>query len=134
MLVRILLLGLLACVPASAQSLADVLSSVQERHQALEQRKQVEWYIHKNYTPESHPDNTAPAQNLISWTGLGAASYPTDADTASLSIEARIGLLNQAVKELRTIQRQYLNIRKEEITKDEDEETDEIFGAMRPYL
>ena len=125
--VRVLLLALLAWLPAPAQSLADVLCSIQERHQALEQRKQVEWYIQKNFTSESHPDNTAPAQNLIEWEGL-TQDFPTDANTASLTIDQRIAVLNQAVDEMRFIQRQYINVRKDDIA------ADEKIGAMRPYL
>lgn len=125
MLVRILLLGLLACVSASAQTLADVLSSIQERKQALEQREQVKWHVNSNY---GGAGGTLPAQNLIQWEGLGTTKFPTDADTAALSIDQRIAALNQAVDEMRSIQRQYLNIRREDIA------AAQKIGAMRPYL
>lgn len=113
----------------AAQSLADVLSSIQERKQVLEQRKQVEIHLQRIYTtvvpPQQHPEILN--QVLINWEGLGAI-FPTESNTEGLGIDARISLLNQAIRELRYLQTRYLNFRKEDLV------LGAKAGAMRPYM
>lgn len=107
------------------QTLADVLSSIQERRQVFSQRRQVEAHLRQTTSPWLLVD--IPSQSLINWEGLGSI-YPTDSNTAGLGIEARITLLNQAIRELRTLQPIYLNFRKEDV------EVGNKAGAMRPYM
>ncbi len=121
---KILCLLLLTSTPTFAQSLADVLSSIQERKQAIEQSKQLSEHL-KTLNGETV---TVPEQEYIEWTGLGTTHFPSDSDLASTGIDARIALLNQAIREFRTIQRSYLNIRAEDLTNDAK------LGAIRPYM
>ena len=94
-----------------AQSLEAVLSSVQERHVALEQRDQV----------SSRMEATYPGEGLFSWVSnndlddieaidweVTANKYPTD--LSSLSLEDRVKALNLAIKALDRIKLQYVNV------------------------
>jgi RHS repeat-associated protein len=89
---------------AFSQSLADVLSSVQERKIAVEQRRQVI----EDYESYSIP----PAQiEPIDWV-VTPEKYPTTGGIASLSMEDRVKALNIAIREFDVIKTQFLNIEK----------------------
>ena len=115
---------LLAGISAHAQNLADVLSSIQERKQAVEQSEQLEVYF-KGLNGQSV---TVPAQELIEWEGMGSVQFPVDTDLSSVGIDGRIALLNQATAEFKSLQRHYLNIRAEDLVNGAS------LGAIRPYL
>lgn len=121
---RILCFVLLASTASHAQSLADVLSSIQERKQTIEQSKQVDVHLRREFVNSQTP---IPSQSLIEWEGLGA-TFPCDSDTASLGMDARITLLNQAIRELRKLQTSYLNFREEDLV------AGAKAGALRPYM
>ena len=127
LLFHVLLALLLTCTPTFAQSLADVLSSLQERNQVLYQRWQVDWHLANSYRADP-PGGEMPAFNPIEWQGLEGIPFPTDQDTAGLGIDARITLLNQVIDQLRIIQRGFLNIRKEDLA------AAARIGALRPYM
>lgn len=124
---RVLIALFLTSAPSFAQSLADVLSSVQERKQAIEQSKQVSWHLNQNYSA-SPAGGSMPTQILIKWQGLESVKFPSDSDTAGLGIDARIQLLNQAIKELRSVQRSYLNFRKQDLISGAQA------GVLRPFM
>jgi RHS repeat-associated protein len=109
---------------AFSQSLADVLSSIQERQRAVEQSRQVEEHLDSlnGGTP------TISDQDLIEWTGLGEVEFPTEGDLDSVAIDGRVALLNQAVSEFRRIRRSYLNLRAEDLA------TSSKVGALRPFM
>lgn len=115
---------LLASTASHAQSLADVLSSVQERKQAIEQSKQLVEHLN-NLNGLNLPISP---QELIEWNGLGTTHFPSDSDLSGIGMEGRIAILNQALTEFRTIQRSYINIRAEDLTNDAK------LGAIRPYM
>ena len=109
---------------ANAQSLADVLSSIQERKRAVQQSQQVAAYLPTvaGSTPTVHD------QVLIDWTGLDGVDFPTDDDVASLGIEGQVTLLNQAIVEFRKLSTWYMNLRPDELGGSAP------IGALRPYL
>ncbi len=118
-------LGLACGSVAVAQSLSDVLCSIQERKAAVQQSRQVAAYFPSlSGSPVSIPD-----QELIDWTGLATTvNYPTEQDLAALGIEGRVALLNQAIVEFRKLSLWYMNLRPDDLA------SSAKIGALRPYL
>ncbi len=115
---------LLASLPTSGQSLADVLSSIQERKRAVEQSRQVAQHL-----PSVREDPVwVEDQELIEWLGLESNLFPTDQQVDELDIGERVALLNQAIKEFRDIQGLFANLRKEDLV------SGEKIGVLRPFL
>lgn len=109
-----------------AQDLADVLSSIQERKRAVEQGGQVSAHLPSLFAGD--PAVTIPDQVLIEWDGLNGVNFPSAGSLSSLSIEARVSLLNQAILEFRKLYRNFMNLRPEDLAQDAK------VGAFRPYL
>ncbi len=121
-LLTLMCLGL-ACGSVVAQSISDVLCSIQERKAAVQQSWQVAAYL-PSFSSTSIPD-----QELIDWTGLATTiDFPTEQDLAALGIEGRVALLNQAIVEFRKLSLWYMNMRPEDLA------VDRKIGALRPYL
>lgn len=119
-------LSVFLCGAVSAQSLADVLSSLQERKQAIEQSIQLTGHL----PTLAGSSSTVGDQILIEWEGVTGepSDFPTDLSLATLGIEARVALLNQAILEFRKLRGSYLNLRPQDL------EDDRNIGALRPYL
>jgi len=114
----------LTTLSVSAQDLADVLSSIQERKRAVEQSQQV-----ADHLPSVDSQTvTINDQSLIEWTGLGTTEFPTTAQVDALGIDGKVALLNQAVMEFRNLQGLYVNIREEDLV------SGEKIGVIRPFL
>jgi RHS repeat-associated protein len=109
---------------AGAQSLADVLSSIQERKRAVQQSKQVGACL----PSVAGSSVTIPGQQLIAWTGLIGVDFPTDQNLVPLGIEDRVALLNQAIVEFRKVSAWYVNLRPGDLG------NAALIGAVRPYL
>ena len=98
--------------PANGQTLEEVLSSVQERKQVLEQAQA--FIRDEDATPNDlYPNGTAGTFELISWTGSPA--FPTNGDLASLGIEGRIRLLNEARRHFQIIRAGFVDVAPERI-------------------
>lgn len=109
---------------SNAQSLADVLSSIQERKRALQQSQQVAAHL----PSVAGSSVTIPAQQLIAWTGLAGVDFPTDQNLAATGIEQRVALVNQAIVEFRKLSPWYVNLRPGDLS------NAAMIGAIRPYL
>ena len=105
---------------AGAQTLAEVLCSVQERKLAIDQRAQLDAHLR---------GSPAPAQQLIEWTGLPVSTFfPADGAVDALTVGGRIALLNQALEEFNRLAPSYLNLKPEDLA------TGEKVGALRPFM
>jgi RHS repeat-associated protein len=102
---------LFAALPCRGQSLADVLSSIQERKRAVEQSVQV-----ADHLPSVKGQSvTILPQTLIEWTGPGITEFPASQQVVALGIDDKVALLNQAVMEFRNLRGFYVNLRKEDL-------------------
>ncbi len=110
----------LAIGSAGAQTLAQVVSSVQERKLAIVQRAQVEADLRGLGDPE---------QELIEWTGLPVTTeFPTETEVDALNLGDRIALLNQALVEFEKLAPSYLNLRSDDLS------VGSRIGALRPFI
>ena len=126
MYIRLLLAVVLifTILPSSGQSLADVVSSVQERKRAVEQSRQVSVHL-----PTVDGDTVeVDDQELIEWTVLSEADFPTSGEVDSLDMDGKVALLNQAIMEFRNLQSHYVNLRKEDL------EGGNKIGVIRRFL
>lgn len=85
----------------NAQSLEAVLSSIQERRWVVEQRDDAEFALNLAIN--------APVFDKITWEGL-TEDFPAEESLVDASIETRVKLLNQAVKEFDKLKGYYLNV------------------------
>ena len=90
---------------APAQSLSDVIASLNDRRRVLVQRNQVSVQLDNGY---NNRNNALPADSPIDWIGLG--TNPSDAAVNGLGIDGRIALLNQAVAEFDRLAPAYANM------------------------
>jgi len=105
---------------SKAQTLTEVLCSVQERKLAVVQREQLDAHL------RGWP---APDQQLIEWTGLPeTTAFPANGTVDALTVGGRIALLNQAVAEFTQLAPYYLNLRPGDMA------TASKVGALRPYM
>jgi len=106
-LIRFLSLSLVFSVSmANAQSLADVLSSIQERQLLQEQKATMPEYLWDVAAGGDTGGYDDP--NLIGWDSL--PDFPVETSTTSLTMEQRLGLLNKAVKEFDRLKTEFLNV------------------------
>lgn len=95
----------------SAQTLSDVLCSVQERHALIQQRWAARAHLEDLFIGD--PQNavgTFPGTNTyINWTGV-TDSYPDNASLNSLNLGSCVQLLNEAVREFDELKIHYLNL------------------------
>ncbi len=122
LLLRVLITLLLTSIPSFAQNLADVLSSIQERKVAIEQRRQVIEDYEANFEPsefhtgEDWPYTAAPDQiEPIDWV-FTSQKYPTSSQLDSLTLEQRVTALNIAISAFDGIKSEFLNIPKTSLT------------------
>lgn len=122
------LLGIFFAIQANGQSLADVLSSIQERKLLLEQRDRLEdylWDLSLNNTTATYlgPD-------LIDWDGF--STFPTDAELSGASIEACLELANKAVVEFDSLKANFLNVNEDRLVEAATVQGIDL-GQARPY-
>lgn len=123
-----LILALFLCLLPSAlraQSLEAVLSSIQERHDAVAQKSVASWELHAY-------SGNPPTINPIIW--AGASSYPAEGSLDTLGMAQRVALLNQAVVEFEKLKGSYINIRLSYL--DGDQSSARIqrgMGILEPY-
>ena len=112
-LCRVPLIALVISIgTAGAQTLSDVLCSVQERKQVLEQAQA--FVRDMDESPNvCYPNGVAGSFELISWSGV--AAYPEDEDLADLGIEVRVRLLNEARRHFQAIRAGFVNVAPERI-------------------
>ena len=101
-----LFMSLFSSPAARGQSLADVLSSLQERKLLLEQKSYVVDYL--SDVALGNPTGGYPAPELITWGTL--TDFPDDSATSGLTIPQRLELLNQAVKAFDELKVGFLNV------------------------
>jgi RHS repeat-associated protein len=89
-----------------AQSLADILSSIQERQLLQEQKTALPEYLLDVAGGGETGGYAGPT--LIEWDSL--PDFPVESDTTGLTMEQRLGLLNKAVKEFDKLKTTYLNV------------------------
>lgn len=117
---RVLVLSLALGTLAHGQTLSDVLCSIQERRQAVEQSYQAE---------AQAGGGSVGDQTLIEWKFFTTRQDFPDQDACNgLSIAQRVGLLNQAITEFENQIGQYLNVDPGQFA------SGAKIGSLRPYL